>query len=182
MQAFIYGGSGSGKSAFAERLLQGLNAVGPKLYIATMWPAGAEAEARIARHRAMRADKGFETVEQYTNLAALAVPRGSAVLLECLGNLVANEMFAPNGAGAEGAEAAVWQGLENLRNTADNVFVVSNDVGGDGAGYAPETRAYQLLMGRLNARLATQSDLAAEMVCGIPLFLKGERLWPFFAR
>lgn len=45
----------------------------------------------------MRAGKGFETVERYTALDELVLPKGSVVLLECMTNLVANEMFREDG-------------------------------------------------------------------------------------
>ncbi len=146
-----------------------------------MWPDGAEAKQRIERHQAMRAGKGFITIEQYTGLGKLGLPHGCAVLLECLGNWAANEMFAPEAAG-KSAMAAVQHGIATLRGQAEHLVVVSNDVGGDGADYAPETRAYQLLMGQLNRQLCAESDVAIEMVCGIPVFLKGEALCPSCVR
>ena len=63
----VTGGSGSGKSEFAESLVTGL-ADGPNLYIATMFPFDEECHKRIARHREMRKDKGFDTLECYTGL------------------------------------------------------------------------------------------------------------------
>ena len=48
---------------------------------------------RILRHRQMRAGKGFETVERYTDLKGLKLDPDSVVLLECMSNLTANEMF-----------------------------------------------------------------------------------------
>lgn len=181
MQAFIYGGSGSGKSALAERLAQRLSGAQGLYYIATMRPEGAEARRRIRRHRAMRAHKGFTTIELYTGLEGLRLPPGGTVLLECLGNLAANEMFSREGAGEKAAEA-LRRGLAALRGQAAQLIIVSNDVGGDGVAYAPETQAFQLLLAGLNAELCAQSDLAAEMVCGIPIFLKGEALCPSCVR
>ena len=53
MLMMVTGGSGSGKSEFAESLVTGL-ADGPNLYIATMFPFDEECHKRIARHREMR--------------------------------------------------------------------------------------------------------------------------------
>lgn len=180
MQMLIYGGSGSGKSALAEQLCQHLAASGPPLYyIATMWPQGADAKARIARHQKARSGKGFTTVEQYTNLAALKLPQGAVVLLECLGNWVANEIFAGGGAGPAGAEEAVRQALAHLNSRAAHLVVVSNEVGADGVAYPEETLAYQRTLAALNRHLAAQSGLVAETVCGIPLVHKGEFPCPY---
>lgn len=98
MMTLITGGSGSGKSAFAENCVQAQGEA-RRIYIATMFPYDKESYGRIDRHRTMRAGKGFETVEWYLGLRELTVPEGSQVLLECMSNLTANEMFLENGAG-----------------------------------------------------------------------------------
>ena len=85
----VTGGSGSGKSEFAESLVTGL-ADGPNLYIATMFPFDEECHKRIARHREMRKDKGFDTLECYTGLKHADVSGYHTVLLECMSNLTAN--------------------------------------------------------------------------------------------
>ena len=61
MMVLVTGGASSGKSAFAERVA--LSLPGPHAYVATMRHGDSETEARIARHRAMREGKGFETIE-----------------------------------------------------------------------------------------------------------------------
>lgn len=95
MLILVTGGSASGKSAHAERLLCE-HAASSRLYLATMQPFGAAAQKRIARHRALRQGKGFQTVERPLNLAGLELPRRyDGILLEDLGNLLANELFAP---------------------------------------------------------------------------------------
>ena len=97
MLTVITGGSGSGKSAYAEDLIL---SYGPaeRIYIATMYPFDEESHRRIERHRNMRKGKGFETLECYTGLDKVQVPAGSHILLECMSNLVANEMFQEDGA------------------------------------------------------------------------------------
>ena len=78
MMHVITGGSGSGKSAYAEMWLTGKpekseekKAICPYLYIATMRPFGAETKKKIERHRQMRAGKGFQTLECYGDLRTL---------------------------------------------------------------------------------------------------------------
>ncbi len=63
-----------------------------------------ESHRRIRRHRHMRAGKGFETIERYTELDELLIPKDCVVLLECMSNLVANEMFQEGGFHPEVAE------------------------------------------------------------------------------
>lgn len=173
MQFLVYGGSGSGKSYFAESLLTqtGTRPESGLYYIATMFPGDAEARRRIARHQAERQHKGFLTFERYTDLEGLEVPAGACVLLECLGNLVANEMFLPGGAGAK-TESTVLRGLEKLAGNAADFVVVSNDVFSDGVDYAPETREYCRVLAALHRALARDSSVVVETVCGIPVYRK----------
>ena len=98
MMHLITGGSGSGKSAYAEAQVLAAGE-GRRIYIATMIPRGEEGRQRVSRHRLLRAEKQFETIECYTSLQALTLPENGTVLLECMSNLVANEMFEPEGTG-----------------------------------------------------------------------------------
>ena len=92
MIVLVTGGSGCGKSTWAEKLVSALPAE-KRVYIATMQVYDEESVQRVARHRAQRADKGFTTIECEKDLASADVPEGSVVLLEDLVNLMANEMF-----------------------------------------------------------------------------------------
>ena len=65
MITLVLGGSGSGKSAYAEHLLDGKT---NKYYIATMQVYDAEGEKKVARHRRLRAGKGFVTMEQLRDI------------------------------------------------------------------------------------------------------------------
>ena len=172
MRALIIGGSGSGKSAYAEALLQGRQ---HKIYLATMVPSGDEAQRRIARHQTLRADKGFTTYEQprLVHECAGGFPLGCSVLLECLGNLTANTLFEGN---AEDlcAEEEILAGIAHLERCCRDVVVVTNDIFSDGEPYDRETQRYLALLARLNAQLAARFDLVVEVVCGIGLVLKGE--------
>lgn len=80
----VIGGAASGKSAYAESLC--LRAPLPRTYLATMQVWDAECAARVAKHRAMRAEKQFTTVECPLHLDRVALPRRGTVLLEDLGN------------------------------------------------------------------------------------------------
>ena len=171
MIILVLGSNGSGKSAYAEGLAAQLSS-SALYYIATMPRDWAGAEARIARHREGRKGHGFTTIEQTRDIGSVSIPAGGAALLECLGNLVANEMFGPGGAGA-GTFETVSQGLENLARQAGRLVVVSNDVFGEGMGHVPETAEYCRVLASLNQLLARKCAVVAEVVCGIPLWLKG---------
>ncbi len=172
MNILLTGGSACGKSTFAEKLAVALPA--PRIYLATMMPYQADGALRIARHRAQRADKGFAaTIERYTDIRGAEIPSGATVLLDCLCNLVANEMYEPDGAGADAADA-VLEGIDRIAKTAGNLIVVTNTVGCDGATYADSVLAYVRTLGGINNRIAQQFNCVCELCCGIPILLKGE--------
>ena len=156
----VTGGSASGKSAFAERLLTERSS-GGRTYLATMTAAGGEAAARIDRHRKMREGSGFKTVE-------CPVRVREAVLLEDLGNLAANEMFADGGCKTDAADR-IGKDLLLLDKACALLVVVTDEVFSDGAEYSYETRQYLRELGRLNCFAAAHSREVWEVVCGIPL-------------
>lgn len=169
----VTGGSASGKSAHAERILCAL-APHSRLYLATMQPFGAEAQARITRHRAMRADKGFETLERAHDLMHLQLSTEyDGVLLEDVGNLLANELYMPEGTG-EHSVAAVCAGIMHLAAQCGTLVAVTNEVFSDGLRYDEETVRYIHALGQLNTALAARADAVYESVCGILIAHKGE--------
>ncbi len=172
MLILITGGSASGKSEFAEQTAMVLG--GRRLYIATMQPFGAEAAERIQRHHTLRAGKGFDTVEQYVSAGSTPVAGYDTVLLECLSNLLANEMYAPEGAAAAGKNPAqaVLEGIHCLSANV-HLVVVTNEVFSDGIEYPEETAEYIRLLGMINQELAGYADAVAEVICGIPVWRKG---------
>ncbi len=103
MFTLVIGGAASGKSEYAEGLVLASSHF-PRYYIATMEPFDEECRRRVEKHRRMRANKRFETVECYINLSSVRLPERGTVLLECVGNLAANELYSPRGAG-NGADA-----------------------------------------------------------------------------
>ncbi len=169
MLILITGGSASGKSAYAESLCL---SHAPRFYLACMQPYGAEGEARIRRHRAMRRDKGFATVERYTDLGSLVLPERGCVLLEDVGNLAANEMFSSDP--PRDPFDAVIAGIEALYAQCDRLVVVTDEIGSDGTDYDAATTAYLAALGRINRALSARSDAVVETVAGIPLVLKGD--------
>ena len=169
MFTLVIGGAASGKSEYAERIVTGLD--GPRVYLAAMEPFGPEAEARIARHRAMRAARGFETAERYTDIGNVPLPEGANVLLEDMGNLAANEMFSPAGRGAE----AILPGVEALLARCRHLTVVTNEVFSGGTDYAGDTLRYLAALGEINCRLAARADRVTEVICGLPQIRKEAR-------
>ena len=171
MTALITGGSGSGKSEFAERLAVSLGE--DRLYAATMLPMGREAAERIRRHREMRHGRGFRTQDCYTNLSELEAARDTVVLLECVSNLLANIMFPQDGVRCADPSGEVVSQIDELRSRCGSLVIVSNEIFSDGSTYDDDTMLYIKNLAVVNRRLACLADTVAEIVCGIPLYVKG---------
>lgn len=189
MLHIVYGGSASGKSSYAESFAMSLQGEGRLLYIATMYPykwntteIDPETMQRIERHRAMRADKGFDTVECYRHVEHIVAKRQDVLLLECMSNLLANEMYLEpdSNAGSDMAETMspvsnkIVQALVNLSTRVQDVVIVTNDVFSDGGSltYDESTREYVKNLAEINCALAREAATVTEIVCGIPVIVK----------
>ena len=170
----LAGGSACGKSTFGEALCMQTDC--PRTYIATMKPYGAEELAKIEKHRAQRADKGFTTIECYGGLGEVHVPEGSVVLLECLANLLSDECYDEQDGWQDAHVAAdrIERGVEALAAQCDQLIVVTNDVGSDGVDYPHPTDEYVRALGALNCRIAAKADVVLDFAAGIPTVVKDQ--------
>ena len=171
MLELVTGGSGSGKSAYAESRICEWNRqdLKPLFYIATMYPYGEETEKKIERHRMLRKGKGFETLEWYTGLKLHLEEgslQGSDVLLECMSNLVANEMYMESGAGCH-ADQAILEGIQELNRQCANVVIVTNEVFSELVPDSPEMKEYKRILGKINCEIAVMADQVTEVIYGI---------------
>lgn len=172
MLIVITGGSGSGKSEYAENLAMSLGE--KRIYAATMMVYDEEGRQRVARHRKMRENKQFHTVECPVNLEAIVDSQDTGdavVLLECMSNLVANEMFSDDGEDRTGewVSGKILEGVRTVISRCRHLVVVTNEVFSDGIPYSPETEAYIRILGQVNQELSAMADRMTEVVCGIPV-------------
>ena len=197
MRVFVCGGAGAGKSAFAESVAQKLG--GSLVYVATMPMVSDEDKAKVERHHRLRAGKGFTTIERPGALSDLP-DNGETMLIECLSTHVANLMFNPANGPTDAAQHGTNSCLGNPAVVTDtnseqraehwikalktelapllkrkgNTIFVSLDIASDGITYSPETEAYKSVLTAINRHLVQNSDAAFEVVCGIPVKIKGE--------
>lgn len=182
MMVFVIGGSGSGKSDYGEKeigLLCGKTGM-EKYYVATMKVFDEEGRKRVDRHRRMRSGKGFITIEQPVDIDKVMEKTGSeppAILVECISNLTANEMFSGEESrgrpeSAEETAGKVIREMEVLKKAASHLIVVSCNVFEDGIVYEETVMEYIRAMGRINGALAAMADRVVEVVVGIPLIVK----------
>ena len=168
MIALVIGGSGSGKSAYAEKLVKQISE-NNRVYIATMRVWDQESEIRVARHRTQRAELGFETIECPVNLGDIQLVKDATVLLEDIPNLVANEMFDENG-----DVNRIVPALRKLAGSCKNLIMVTGNIFTDGRDYDPETKEYMRLLSKVNEAAAMLADCGVEVVYTIPVPFKGE--------
>lgn len=170
MLTIILGGSASGKSEFAETLAvqEQIESSGRRLYVATMQAFDEESQKRIQKHREQRRGKGFVTVEQYRDVEKIEAQKEDIVLLECMSNLLANEMYAGSNVVTE-VVAKVIHSIRRLEEKCGHLIIVSNDVFHDGCAYSEETMQYLDYLGRINRELSRRANRVVEVVCGIPI-------------
>ncbi|MDE7312950.1 MAG: bifunctional adenosylcobinamide kinase/adenosylcobinamide-phosphate guanylyltransferase [Eubacterium sp.] len=181
MMILVTGASGSGKSAYAEQLAGQLAGTLPggqaaKYYLATMQIYDEEGLRKVWRHRQMRYGKGFLTIEQPVAVhKALAKMQGEnrTVLLECISNLVANEMFSEKKTvlKRQVVETAIHD-IRLLKEQTAHLIVVGSNVFDDGIAYDPATMAYMRALAKISRQLAALADQVVEVVAGIPLAVK----------
>ena len=188
MMLLVTGGSGSGKSAYAEERFSIFS--GEKYYIATMQVYDAEGQKKVLRHRKLREGKGFLTVEKSQNIGELfpeadgkpdrkhepgifVMPAEKSAILECVSNLTANEMFLGTGIVPwEQTAEKVIRDMTALTSRLENLVVVTNNVFEDGIRYDDTTMDYLRAMGKINETVAKLADEVVEVVCGIPVRVK----------
>ncbi len=86
------------------------------------------------------------------------LPARGTALLEDLGNLTANELYDPAGAGENAAPRAFCRGWMPIAAQCENFIVVSNEVFSGGADYAGDTERYLLALAQVNNALAARAD------------------------
>ena len=167
MLVLITGGSGSGKSEFAEKTAAKFG--GDMLYIATMKPHDAECVKRIERHQKMREGKGFKTEECYGRLCNV-MQTADTILLECVSNLTANLMFTPDNRCDTVNE--IMRGIAHLIDSCNNLVVVTHEISSDGIEYDDGTEQYMKNIGAVNCKIAKIADAVYEVVYGTAVRLK----------
>jgi adenosylcobinamide kinase / adenosylcobinamide-phosphate guanylyltransferase len=165
---FVLGGARSGKSSFAEGLIEtsGLEPV----YLATGRAWDDEMSERIGHHKARRGFR-WTTVEEPMDLAGKLESLASAdraILVDCLTLWLTNLMMAESDIEAE--VARLTNTLSNLKGT---IILVSNEVG---LGIVPENRMareFRDHAGRLHQAVATAAAKVYFVAAGLPLKMKG---------
>lgn len=184
MLILVFGGSGSGKSRFAEQLASEESSM-ERWYIATMSSDGSpETTERIRRHRQQRQGKGFHTLEWSCGLPNRLPqwieqhPEPASVLLEDLGNLVANEVFSPGRLlqsyeeEMETVRKLLVLPVRNMSEAEHRVVVVCDMMDEDSGIDTPEMKRFDRWMQSAQQELAAEADGIVEVVAGFPNWIR----------
>jgi adenosyl cobinamide kinase/adenosyl cobinamide phosphate guanylyltransferase len=161
----IIGYPDSGKSALAEKMVAEMSDPDQRIYIATMIPYGSEGRERIEKHRRMRAGKGFITIEAPYDIGNALKNVGEArnfniedmtVLLECISNLAANELFERHADPDEMIER-ICEDVRQIAGKARNLIIVSNHFEMEES-FDDETRRYAEALDKLNEKISLLAD------------------------
>ncbi|MBV9829791.1 MAG: bifunctional adenosylcobinamide kinase/adenosylcobinamide-phosphate guanylyltransferase [Alphaproteobacteria bacterium] len=164
----VLGGARSGKSRYAERLIEA--AADGGIYCASAEASDDEMMARIAAHRERRGPF-WDTIETPLEIAGVIAcePRARRpLLLDCLTLWLSNLLLAERDLDRD--FAALYQALAAAPGP---VVLVANEVG---LGLVPTTplgRRFRDAAGWLNQDIAARADRVVFMAAGLPMVLKG---------
>jgi adenosylcobinamide kinase/adenosylcobinamide-phosphate guanylyltransferase len=161
--SLVLGGARSGKSAFAEKLIE---RVGGGIYLATAEARDAEMTARISQHQARRGNL-WRTVESPNDLVGPLQREGRPMLIDCLTLWLSNLLEHDADLDRESRRLT-----DCLAATEGPVVLIANEVG---LGIVPDNalaRRFRDAAGRLNQRIAASADQVILVTAGLPLRLK----------
>ena len=177
MTVFISGGAKCGKSSIAQEMAAKLAGGGKLFYVATMIPSGAEDDERIRKHLQDRAGMGFETVECFRHIGAIA-DRDGTFLVDNITSLMQNALFPPETnyeMDLPGAERCAGELVDFAGNVRHAIFV-SDYIYSDAERYSESTESYRKCLADADRALARVCDAVIEVTAGIPIFHKGANI------
>jgi len=193
MLTLITGSSASGKSFLAETIAINQQK-GSLFYIATMKCYDLESKERVKKHRNMRKEKHFITIEQPRNIGVIEPFLNGTYLLECMSNLIANEMYQEEiiEEEVEGELLIVEKEsliiekddkllqkimleIKSLHENSDNLIIVTNEVFSDITLQDKFCLEYLETLAYINCEIAKLADVVIESVIGVPIYFKGDR-------
>ncbi|WP_417840650.1 bifunctional adenosylcobinamide kinase/adenosylcobinamide-phosphate guanylyltransferase [Terasakiella sp.] len=163
MITLFLGGARSGKSAYAEKIIEDL---GGGIYLATSRVWDAEMAERVQIHQARRNDL-WRTIEEPVAIHDIIANTDKPMLVDCLTLWLSNLME---------MEADIDQETEQLcralKMAKQDVVLVSNEVG---LGIVPDNalaRKFRDLAGKINQTVAQTADRVIFVAAGLPLTMK----------
>jgi adenosylcobinamide kinase/adenosylcobinamide-phosphate guanylyltransferase len=172
----VLGGARSGKSAWAQQLVESSGQ--PGLFVATATAGDEEMAARIAVHRAARSPiwTTLEAPLEVGNAIRRAVVT-DWVLVDCITLLASNVLMnCPEPVDESLYQQAMQKEIDGLIDAwqahPGNWVIVSNEVGLGLVPPYPLGRYYRDALGRANQTLANIAGRVVFMVAGLPMTVK----------
>jgi len=165
----IIGGARSGKSAYAEQLIESNATAG--LYLATAEAWDDEMKERIDQHRARRGNF-WATVEEPLDLAAALTAEARPnrpILVDCLTLWLSNLVEAGSNTNLELSKLC-----KTIEKLTGPVVLVSNELGMSVVSESAATRQFVDFHGQLNQAVAATAKCTLIITAGLPLVLKEE--------
>ncbi len=161
----ILGGARSGKSAYAEKIIEEM---GGGLYLATSRVWDSEMAERVQTHQDRR-NELWETIEEPVHIHSIIEQTDKPMLVDCLTLWLSNLM-------EEEADIALETNrlCESLQAAQQDVVVVSNEVG---LGIVPDNalaRKFRDHAGKLNQAVAQVAGRVVFIAAGLPMVMKDE--------
>ena len=173
----VTGGSRSGKSEFAERLVRSLGK--KSAYIATAEICDEEMRLRVENHQARRNDDFWCNFEApfAAHETIASVGEVDSVLFDCVTIYISNILYAgceemANERRHEQVFVAVDLLLQAARESGRHVVFVTNELGSGIVPFDPVTRDFRDLAGLVNQKMAQAADEVYLVVCGLAVELK----------
>lgn len=161
----ILGGARSGKSAYAEKIVEDL---GGGTYLATSRVWDAEMAERVQTHQARR-NELWATIEEPIHIHPLIKATDKPMLVDCLTLWLSNLMEEECNIDVETNKLCAALSAAN-----QDVVLVSNEVG---LGIVPDNalaRRFRDHAGKLNQAVAQIADRVVFIAAGLPLTMKDE--------
>ena len=188
--SLVLGGIRSGKSVYAEQLVDSIAAGKPVYYLATGTVTDDDMAQRVLRHRERRPPHWFtiesplnptgalrEAVARQSTAGDSAVP--TVLLLDSLDGWVSNLLLEYENIPAIELEArtvgAARQFVTVVRDTGMDAVIVSSEVGHSLVATSSLGRQFQDLQGSVNQAMAAAVDSVTLVVAGIPITIKPSR-------
>ena len=174
----VSGGSRSGKSVWAEKLVRAHG--GKTAYIATALVEDEEMARRVAGHQKRRAPSEWGNYEAPQDAAACLREVGAgaynAILFDCLTVYTGNRLFALADLTPAQKEAALLAEMDEMiavaRKSACPVVFVTSEVGSGIVPMDPIAREFRDVVGLINQKMATAADEVWLVACGLAIDLK----------
>lgn len=164
---YISGGERSGKSSYAQKLVENLSKTPVYLATARCWDD--DFKARIQRHKNDRGPQWIN-IEEEVNLANVC-PQNSVVLLDCITLWITN-LYLDFDNDVQKSLQFAKEEIDKLDNIDSTIYIISNEIGMGVHAQSHIARKFTELQGWVNQYIAKKAITATFMVSGIPLKIK----------